>query len=194
MNMNCMSLPFGIDTDFIEKRNKDNIKDEILIYYKNRHKDDLNYVVNILNKYNIKYSVVKYGSYNYSEYLKKLETVKFVIWVGCHESQGFALEECLTRNVPILLWDVSSMYEEYNNGYIYNHLKQYNKKLIATSAPYWSDDCGIKFYNKDEFESVLNKMLFSYLDFEPRKYVEKVLDYKIVINNVINYIMNTHNI
>ena len=38
-----------------------------------------------------------------------LKQARFCIWIGRHESQGFAFQECLASNVPILVWDVQSM-------------------------------------------------------------------------------------
>ena len=46
-----------------------------------------------------------------------LQNSKYGIWLDAHESQGFALQEALSCNVPLLVWNISSMNQEYNSTY-----------------------------------------------------------------------------
>ena len=55
--------------------------------------------------------------YPEEEYIKYLQESKYGIWLGAHESQGFALEEALAINVPLLVWNVKYMSQEVRSNY-----------------------------------------------------------------------------
>ena len=165
-----VSRPFGIDLDSIPK--VENTRNSIMVYCKFRDTSLYSHVTSILSGKGLKYSTVIYGSYNDADFKAKLMDTKFVVWIGCHESQGFAFQETLAMNVPILVWDVRTMCEEIANG-----MPSYaDPTLYATAASYWSDDeCGIKFYDSSEFEGKFDDMSQRYTEFEPRKFIEREL-------------------
>jgi hypothetical protein len=143
-----LDVPFGLDTNlFCPPSAKMSERDCILIYHKHRSPSDLMAAVALLGRRHPadKLLVFRYGRYTRDEYKSALARCKFGAWIGGHESQGFALQEALAMNVPLLVWDVRSMYEElspegrptYPPG---------DKLLLATSAPYWDDRCGVRVY------------------------------------------------
>jgi hypothetical protein len=120
----------------------------------------------------VEYTVVEYGSYSDANFKNALMDTKFVVWVGRHESQGFAFQETLAMNVPILVWDVRTMCEEIGSN---GNPAYSDGTLDATVASYWSDECGIKFYDASEFSGKFDEMMGRYTEFEPRKFVEREL-------------------
>ena len=132
------TFPFPVDTN---KFNSDNTKkrtEEVFVYNKQRNPNDLNYIKTFLDGNNIKYTLFNYDTkYNENDYIEILKKAKYGVWVGRHESQGFALEEALSCNVPLLVWNVTSMNQEYGCNYA---------DIFATTIPYWNEICGEFFY------------------------------------------------
>lgn len=171
--------PFGVDIyKFSEKPLiiDSQYRYDCFIYFKSRHSWCLHYATNICDKLNLRYVVLKYGSYNEEQYMNILRNSKFGIWIGSHESQGFAVQEALATNTPLLVWNAKSMFDEYSNdnqSYA-NYIGK--KELKATSVTTWSDDCGIVFYEKEELEENLVKMCEIYRTFNPRKLIVNELE------------------
>ncbi len=160
--------PIGVDTDDfspIENENKNEKKDNVMVYYKRRNLEELNFVLDYLKQKNIKFELIKYGSYNEKQFKECLNRSKCAIWVGSHESQGLALLETLSMNVPILVWNATKMNQEYPLlDQRYKHVKS-----IATTIPYWDDRCGEVFYEKNAFADAFDKMLIK--QYRPREFI-----------------------
>jgi hypothetical protein len=156
-------LPFGVDTNKFNETKIISEREYIFVYYKARKYDEINYIMNFLSKFNYKIKVFNYlQRYNEEDYINCLHNAKFGVWVGRHESQGFALEEALSCNVPLLVWDVTSMNQEY--GYNY-------PDIPATCIPYWDNRCGEFFTNSNELETVFNKFIDNLYNYKPREYI-----------------------
>ena len=116
-----------------------------------------------MNDKNIEYELFNYQKkYNETDYLKYLQKAKYGIWLGRHESQGFALEEALSCNVPLLVWNVKSMNQEY--GYNYSDIP-------ASCIPYWDERCGEQFYNQSELNDIFNLFISKLEHYKPRDYI-----------------------
>ena len=142
-------------------------KTKVFIYFKSRDPNELKYVEKMLLKLNsenvVEYKVFDYRKrYNEEDYLLWLKQSKYGIWVGCHESQGFALEEALSCNVPLLVWNVKSMNQEYGSRYA---------DIPATSISYWDERCGEYFYKECEFVEKYNKFISKLSTYKPREFV-----------------------
>ena len=46
-----------------------------------------------------------------------MQKAKYGIILDAHESQGFAIEEALSCNVPLLVWNTKFMSQEYGSRY-----------------------------------------------------------------------------
>lgn len=174
------SLPFGVDTDKfknimpIEERNK------VFVYYKSRDPNLLNIIDSLLKSNNIDYKLFSYNNrYDENIYIEYLKHSKYGIWIGCHESQGFALEEALSSNVPLFVWNVKSMNEEYMSNYA---------DIAATSIPYWDEQCGEHFYNLDELVSKFSLFLSKLYTYKPREYILEKLSMEKCEQQFINLI------
>jgi hypothetical protein len=189
MSMAVEHIPFAVDVDKFSPTSKKQYTYDCFVYKKARDNKDLEYVESVLREKGLNYKVIKYGSYTEEEYLDILNSSRFGIWIGCHESQGFALQEALSCNVPLLVWNVTSMFQEYNinNEICYtNEIGLY--KLKATSTPYWDDRCGIRFESEGEFANSLDSMLNTMDKFKPRSYILDTLSPEVCMNRLLSVI------
>ena len=138
-------------------------KNEIFIMFKQRDPKELEYIISFLSKISVNYKLFNYQTkYNENEYKSCLQNAKYGIWIGRHESQGFALEEALSCNIPLLVWDVNFMSQEY--GYNY-------PDIPATVIPYWDNRCGEYFKEKENFEETYYKLINKLDTYKPREYI-----------------------
>ena len=140
-------------------------KDIITVYTKRRHPCELNYVINFLTNNQIKYKLFDYvKGYKEEDYIKALNSSKFGIIIDAHESQGFAIEEALSCNVPLFVWNVKYMSQEYRSKY---------EDIPCTTIPYWHESCGEYFYDHSEFENKFKTFLKNIEEnkYEPRKFI-----------------------
>jgi hypothetical protein len=147
-----MVLPFGVDTDrFIETQSLGS-RENVFVYFKKRDPNELQMILSRLEQRGIGYRVFSYDErYDESDYLAYIQTCKYGIWIGEHESQGFALQEALSCNVPLLVWNVTSMSQEYGSGYCY---------IPASTIGYWDKCCGEFFTEFGEFDAKLDGLLY----------------------------------
>ena len=165
-----VAIPFGLD---VMSKPKQTLELDCIIYFKARHPALLDQCKAFVSSKGLRYKVYQYGSYTREEYLDTLTKTKFAIWIGSHESQGFGLEECLATGTPIYLWDVVSMKEEWYRGrFTY---QGHSERLLATTAPYWSDACGLKVYSQAEFEGRFDEFCSMLSTYAPAEYISKTL-------------------
>lgn len=159
--------PTGIDTE--EFKPLVGKKDFILVYFKQRFMNELEAVKKELELKNLPYRILHYDKgYKEEEFKELLKNTRYVIWLGRQESQGIALEETLSENIPILICDVSSVGHCIGGG----ELNQAEKDFTdTTSAEYFDSRCGIKIKDLSELGAAIEKMENNLASFEPRKYV-----------------------
>lgn len=179
-------FPLSVDINTF-KPLEQNKEYDCILYIKHRSNELVNYTISMLNQKGLTYKAFKYGSYNEEEYKDSLQKTKFMLTLDAHESQGFALEEAMSSGVPLLVMDATSMYDEMDNGVnaTYEHLRP--KKLLATSVPYWSDECGIKITEKSEISDAIDKMLTTYQTFTPRDYIVRTLSDEVCMKRILDY-------
>lgn len=162
-------LPFGVDAQVYNETKPICDREHVFIYYKNRKPEELQFIKNFLDKQCVSYRVFSYTQqYPEHEYLNYLQQSKYGIWVGQHESQGFAVQEALSSNVPLLVWTVTSMNQEYGSRY---------DDIPATTIPYWDERCGAYFHKDDEFEDKYKLFLSKLADYKPREYIMEQLSF-----------------
>jgi hypothetical protein len=181
-NLKMKQLPFGIDTDLFCPDASIQKNDTVFIYFKNRETEELEHIINFLNKYGIPFHIFDYlQGYQETDYVDFLKSSKYGIWLGEHESQGFELEEALSCNVPLLVWDVTSMNQKC--GYNYPDIK-------ATSIPYWDSSCGEVFYKSEELENTFVTFLSKLDSYSPRDYIVNNLSIDVCEKLFIDAISN----
>lgn len=168
--LKIVTCPFGVDTDRFNEIKQLSERNEIMVYCKSRSPQDLSLITTFLNNNHTNYTLFSYQTrYNESEYISCLQNSRFCIWIDAHESQGFALQEALSCNVPLFVWNISSMADEYNSSY--------PRHFAATTTPYWDERCGEQFYTVNEFDYKF-KLFISKLDtYKPREYILENLSF-----------------
>lgn len=175
-------LPFAVDTEKfcplpVEKTN------DCFVYFKHREQSLLAPVLAELKARNLSYQVLRYGSYTEDQYLDVLRRSRFGIWIGSHESQGFAVQEALSCNVPLLVLNATSMFDEYSDENTQNYTNEKGKYAMrATSVPYWDSRCGIIV---TDFSSDLTRMNASWTSFAPRDYILETLSPQVCIKRFL---------
>jgi hypothetical protein len=163
--LDLVCLPFPIDESFAP-RVEAKVYD-CFLYCKRRNSADVEYATQVLDHLGLQYKIIQYGSYTEEEYKDTLAKCRFGVWVGCHESQGFALQEALSCNVPLVVWDVQTMGAEWNNGPVYTGDKA---ELKATSVPFWDHRCGI-LVCKEILKDGIGFMNVYWPTYRPREFV-----------------------
>ena len=163
-NIRIESLPFGVDTNKFNEIKHIKQRTEVFVYFKHRNPIELDILAGFLHKKAIEAQLFSYGSYSEQDYIDYLHKSKYGIWLDAHESQGFALEEALSCNVPLLVWNVTSMNQEHGQNY---------DDIPASSIPYWDERCGEYFYNADELEQKFNTFISNLEQekYKPREYI-----------------------
>ena len=96
------------------------------------------------------------------------------------------MQECLSMNVPIFLWNVTSMKNEYTNQNL-QYYARYSQNLYATSAPYWDDRCGKIWSGKKWSGNNMKTEIEEFMkgSYNPREYVLETLSDKVCFSNLL---------
>lgn len=138
---------------------------KLVVYFKNRLQMELDNAVRFIQTQLAKFlhpeiqsidvQMVRHGSYKHDDFIKLVTQCHAVVWIGCHESQGFAFQDVLMMNKPIFCWNVKSMYQERNAQQQSVYKGAYDEKLhpmLATSATCWQEGVtGLTAYTGVEF-------------------------------------------
>jgi hypothetical protein len=168
--------PVSIDTEIFSNKSSFEKKYDFLIYFKRRNIDELNFVLDQLNMMNKKYIIIEYGKYEEVEFIDAIEKSKYGIVIDNCESQGIAILEMMSCNLPLLIWNIK-YWEDRGNEY----------KCSATSIPYWDNSCGEFFYKRSEFYEKIKSIIIGY--YNPSEYIERLnLESLIILKKIIDEI------
>jgi hypothetical protein len=182
-NLKLITLPLGVDTDKFTNTLPIECRENVLVYFKHRNRNNLHFIETFLKLNGIKYELFSYDKrYDETEYVNCLKTAKYGLWIDAHESQGFALQEALSCDVPLLVWNVTSMSQEFGSTY--------DKSLLATTIPYWDNCCGEYFYHESEFIDKYNLFISKIDNYKPREFILNNLSIDICENKLIEQINN----
>lgn len=155
-------LSFPVDINRFKPNNK-NERTNVFVYYKRRKPEELSFITQYLKANKINFKVFDYvQGYNENEYIHYLQNSKYGIVVDAHESQGFAIQEALSCNVPLLVWNVTSMKQEHMSNYSF---------IPATTIPYWDERCGEVFYDAKNFKETYEKFTSNLEKYTPRDFI-----------------------
>ena len=138
-----------------------------LVYYKRRDQAELSKVRAFLADRHITYNVMEYGNYSQNALEILAPESEFCFVLNGTESQGIAIQEIMSYNTPMFVWDIKS-WEDQGPEW----------SVPATSIPYWSPECGEWFVNPDDMEFTFNQFYSRIGEYNPRKYIEDNLSYK----------------
>jgi len=173
-NMKMAPFPFAVDVERFKPAPEKIYERDCFIYFKHRDPAHLSYAESLCKSQRLSYNVITYGNYNENDYIHMLNTSKFGIWIGTHESQGFAFQEALSMNIPLVVWDAKSMFYEINGGRVEYASMMGRYKLESTSATSWDSSCGL-LVDKNGLEEGIRTMSEHYRDYAPRDFVVREL-------------------
>jgi hypothetical protein len=175
-DIKSIALPFAVEVNkFVPSEKKGNP----VIYFKHVKEDRLQSVISKLGN---EFIVIRYGSYSEDHYLKSIAEAPYVIWIGCHESQGFAFQEALSCNTPIFVINVRSLRDEIGSGWL-NFMP--DRELRATSASYFDERCGLISYF-ETWENDIDNFLSNIHNYSPRKFIMETLSPRACLDTWVN--------
>ncbi|MCK9273184.1 hypothetical protein M0P65_06590 [Candidatus Gracilibacteria bacterium] len=151
-----------------------------LIYKKNCPEKLFEEIVEFLKKEKIKTEILEYGKFNQKTYLELLKKSYFMIYLQEIESQGLALLESWSYDVPTLVWN--------NHRYFYP-----NKKYSVSgniSAPYLTNQSGLYFEDSIDFKNKLYTFIKDINNFSAKDYVFNNLSQEKSAENFLKLIKN----
>ena len=176
------TLPFGVDTETFNEVMPIQNRKKVLLYFKHRSPDELAFLENFLTVRGISHTIFSYDrGYNENDFLSYLQSCQYAIVLAGHESQGFGIEETLSCNVPLLVWNVKSMNQEYGMNY---------PDIPATTIPYWDERCGEVFNDREELENKFSLFISKLHTYKPREYVVENLSLEKCEEKLMNLVSN----
>lgn len=160
----------GIKIPKIDK----NIKYDCILYYKRRDPEELESVIHFLKSKNISYNLVEYGKYSEDDLQKLCNQSRFCFLLNGTESQGIAVQEIMSYNIPMIVWEVS-LWTDMGSEWT----------VPSSSVPYWSDKCGEKFFSEEDMSLCFEKFYSNIDHYCPREYIDQNLSYKCSVNKLL---------
>ena len=162
-----------VPTGVISKKKLLNLKNkkrskECLIYFKNRNQKDLVKVIEVLKSKNISYKLFQYGKYENNNLVNAASKSKFCIMINGSESQGLAVQEILTMNLPIYVWDIQ--YDNLNN--------------FKSSVSYFDDRCGMIVNSFKDLVNNFELFLKKLNSYKPNEIILEELTFEKFIQNL----------
>lgn len=153
LNIRVSVWACGVNSqDWAEKNSKKNF---YLIYIKN-NLPIVSEITHEMDKLSINYKTIFYGSYSKIKYKKLLSESIAMIYISESESQGVALLEAWSCNVPT---------------YVFRAIKYYGDSQVPSSAaPYLEEKCGDFFMDVKELINLLINNIIA-TSKKPRAYV-----------------------
>lgn len=180
-SINFCTLPFAVD---INRFNQSKKNGKPVIYFKRRNPKILKDVINKLGDDFIIFDYQNGNGYNENNFLDSISKAPYAIWIGIHESQGFAFQETLSCNTPIFVIDVNSLRDEISpNSFWKNYLPGH--ALPATSASYFDETCGL-ICHPENWEDKFNLFINNLSHYQPRNFIINNLSPEACIKKWIN--------
>lgn len=174
-NLKVITWPVGINTEYWKPLMKNIKKREKIMVYIKEYEQFSNFIKKYGNCFDNNFIFVRYGEYKPKEFRRLLNKCKLAIWFSGTESQGIAMLEAWSMDVPTLVFKSQGV-------------NIFNNNFIGESAPYLNDKCGQYF---EDLETLLNLIqshsLYKNI-YEPRKWTTKNLTIELAIKKLIEFI------
>lgn len=156
----CVVWPAGVDVDYWTPIRPMAERRKALIYVKTTTRDDLvAQAEGLLVERGFSVTRITYGVYDASRYRDVLRESALAIFFSEHESQGLALAEAWSCDVPTLVWDKEQAILV---------SRGVERRVSGSSAPHLTAFCGIRFRDHEDLPIQLDHMLGRIAEFEPR--------------------------
>lgn len=180
-DINFINLPFAVDVNRFKNNNKNG---KPVIYLKRRNPKILKDIIDKLGHNFIMFDYQNGNGYNENDFLNSISKAPYAIWIGSHESQGFAFQETLSCDTPIFVVDVKSKRDEYVSGSFWQtYLPEHD--LPATSASYFDETCGL-ICHPENWEDKFNLFINNLSYYQPRNFIIDNLSPEACIKKWIN--------
>ncbi|MES2762092.1 MAG: hypothetical protein V4677_07795 [Bacteroidota bacterium] len=166
--------PCGVDAELFQPKEANRLRN-ILVYWKTGPEDLLMQIEKVLKEQQINYVVLKYGHYTQTEYIDKLKATSMAIFCSTSESQGIALQEAWSMNVPTFVWQPQELTIK---G------KKFNQ---FSSAPYLNEKTGSFFKTIDELKTLLIRDKNNEFNFTPRAVVLEHFTDKVCAKALVDF-------
>lgn len=160
----------GVDQKYWQSSIKKNDNKSVLIYLKTKNYKLLNDIIECLRSLNIDYDIIIYGKYKKKEFKNKLEKSLLSIFISISESQGIALLESWSMDVPTFVWKSNV---KIINQVIYD---------FTSAAPYLNPQLGEFFEGVPDLQKLINEFILKKKKYKPRDWVMKNMTNKISSN------------
>jgi hypothetical protein len=180
--------PAGIDTDYWSPRADIDRDLDVLVYEKLLwpHLDDKHKILRQLNEIfarrGWKHAIVHYGGYQRPELRRLAQRSKLMVFLSRHETQGFAYQQVLSCNVPVLAYDPGGVWPDPS---YYPHRVKFSP---VTSVPYWDERCGERFSDWERFEDRLETTCRLHRDYSPRDFILQNLTLEISTRKYLDHV------
>ena len=168
----------GVDADFW-KTSHNNTKNNCILYTKNITNKFRKKIKTILNQYDWNVDEIMYGNYDLFTWKSKLDSASLAVFLSSSESQGIALAEAWSMNVPTFVWNPKP--KELNGRYFPS----------VDSAPYLTPETGISWKTENEFHDALNRFMEKN-EFQPRKWILENMTQEICTKLFVNKVCNIY--
>lgn len=189
-NLPIAAFPFAVDITRFKPA-----KTKVFLYYKRRHPSEYTILTKFLDNQtqldNFEYRVFDYVQrYSEDDYLEYLKQCKWGVILDAHESQGFAIQEALSTNVPLLVWNARTMGQEFN-GQEYAFTGSHGAMELP-SVPYWDSRCGEVFYTADKLEPTYQRFISNLQTgkYNPRQFILDTLSPETCANRFLDLVQS----
>ena len=164
---NALICPSGVisQEEVLKNIEISNREDVCLIYFKKREINDLEQLIKFLREKNQKYLLFDYGKYDNSKLKKASKECNFGIIMSRPETQGFGIQEIMSCNLPLLVWDQTINY--------YEHLE-----LTGTTVTIWNEKCGKIVNDLDELMNIFDSFKSNLNLYKPAQLVLEQITYE----------------
>lgn len=132
----------------------------VIVYWKTEPEDFCCKVENLLRSHGYNPIRIKYGQYTAQQYKDRLSQAFLAVFISKTESQGIALAECWSMDVPTFVWDPQETIWAAGKWW-----------WPVSAAPYIQDELGKTWKNLNELEALLQQKEYALKNASPRKWV-----------------------
>ena len=133
---------------------------QVVLLYRKNYEEVSDRVQQCLERHGYQVISLTYGHYTPEQFKQALEVAKFAVFVSRSESQGIALAEAWSMDVPVLAWNpkgsVSYLDYEYTD---------------VSSCPYMNPWVGKEWVRIEELEEMVTHFSEISTEFQPRRWV-----------------------
>lgn len=165
----------GVDTEYWKPDDNKTEQKTILVYWKTESEDFCLNVERVLACHGWKTIRIKYGAYSPEQYKELLKQVDAAVFISVSESQGLALAECWSMNIPTLVWNPETAFI-------------YNRWLPVSSAPYLTNATGHFFKTFADLENILSDFDAYKKEYNPRWWVKNYMTDQMSVLTLLNLI------